>query len=73
MLKHDEPNLEQYAIEVTLEPAITLQDELPSKRYDETQFDEDLAELERLMNEIKKPKAETAEKQGLAQASLTII
>src|SRR5208283_5226104 len=42
-----------------------------AKGYDETQFDQDLAELEKLMDEIKKTQAEIAEKRGSTEASLT--
>ncbi|MGA3110772.1 MAG: hypothetical protein ABSE15_01905 [Candidatus Bathyarchaeia archaeon] len=42
-----------------------------AKGYDETQVDEDLAELERLMDEIKKVRANVAEKRGSAEARLT--
>jgi len=42
-----------------------------AKGYDETKFNEDLAELERLTNEITTFHAELAEKQGSAEASLT--
>jgi hypothetical protein len=37
-----------------------------SKGYDERQFDDDLAEMERLMGEIKRIHAETARKKGPA-------
>ena len=42
-----------------------------AKGYDERQIDEDLAELEKLMDEIKKTQAEIAEKKGSSEASLT--
>ena len=42
-----------------------------AKGYDEMQFNEDLAELERLLDKIKKLQGEIAEKQGSAQASIT--
>jgi len=42
-----------------------------AKEYDETQFNEDLAEFRRLTDEIKKLDAPISEKQGSAEASLT--
>ena len=42
-----------------------------AKGFDEIQLDQDLAELEKLMDEIKKTKADIAEKRGSAEASLT--
>ena len=41
-----------------------------AKGYDETKFNEDLAKLERLIDEIKVFQDDVAEKQGSAEASL---
>jgi hypothetical protein len=43
-----------------------------AKGYDETKFNEDLAKLERLLDEIKVFQTDVDEKQGSAEASLTI-